>query len=181
MAVQVTVYRVFIASPGGLEPEREAFRRVLNDYNESDALEDGALFIPIGWELARAGMGRPQELINKDLRRCDYCVLVLRDRWGSPAGGGGKYSSGTEEEYHVARECIANGTMRDVVVLFGAVDPGKLSDPGEQLQKVIAFRRELEDKKEMLYSTFDELPVFEKHLRGQLAAWLRDHRKTGTV
>ena len=80
MPTQVTVYRVFVASPGGLEPERETFRRVLNDYNESDALEDGALYIPVGWELARAGMGRPQELINKDLRRCDYCVLVLRDR-----------------------------------------------------------------------------------------------------
>jgi hypothetical protein len=177
MPTQVTVYRVFIASPGGLEPERETFRRVLNDYNESDALEDGVLFIPVGWELARAGMGRPQELINKDLRRCDFCVLVLRDRWGSPAGGGSKYSSGTEEEYHVARECLANGTMRNVVVLFGAVDASKLSDPGEQLKRVIAFRRELEEKKELLFSTYDELSALEKQLRSQLAGWLREHRK----
>jgi hypothetical protein len=177
MPTQVIVYRVFIASPGGLEEERERFRQVLNDYNESDALEDGALFIPVGWELARAGIGRPQELINKDLRRCDYCLLVLRDRWGSPAGGAGKYTSGTEEEYNVARVCLAAGTMRNVVVLFGAVDEGKLSDPGEQLKKVIQFRRELEEKKELLFSTFDELAVFEKHVRSQLAGWLRDHRK----
>jgi Domain of unknown function (DUF4062) len=176
MPTQVTVYRVFIASPGGLEPERETFRRVLNDYNESDALEAGALFIPVGWELARAGMGRPQELINNDLRRCDYCVLVLRDRWGSPAGGGSNYSSGTEEEYHVARGCLGSGTMRNVVVLFGAVDPSKLSDPGEQLTKVIEFRRQLEAKRELLFSTYDELPAFEKQLRGQLAGWLREHR-----
>jgi len=179
MPSSVTVYRVFIASPGGLEPERECFRRVLNDYNESEALEDGALFIPIGWELARAGMGRPQKLINKDLRRCDFCVLVLRDRWGSPAGGGTQYSSGTEEEYRVARECLVNGTMRNMVVLFGAVDASKLSDPGKQLKRVLAFRRELENKKELLFSTFDELSVFEKHLRSQLASWLREHRKGG--
>lgn len=181
MPSKVTVYRVFIASPGGLEQEREAFRRVLNDYNESDALEDDVLFIPVGWELARAGMGRPQELINKDLRRCDYCVLVLRDRWGSPAGGAGKYSSGTEEEYHIARECVANGQMRDVIVLFGTVDPGKLSDPGEQLKRVLEFKRELEAKKELLFSTYDELPAFEGHLRRQLAGWLREHRKAPAV
>jgi len=145
MPSTVTVYRVFIASPGGLEPERETFRRVLNDYNESDALEDGALFIPVGWELTTVGIGRPQALINRDLQRCDYCVLVLRDRWGSPAGGASLYSSGTEEEYQVARECLRNGTMRNMVVLFGAVEASKLSDPGDQLKKVIAFRRELEE------------------------------------
>lgn len=177
MPTQVTVYRVFVASPGGLDQERETFRRVLNDYNESDALEDGALFIPVGWELARAGMGRPQELINKDLRRCDYCVLVLRDRWGSPAGGNSQYTSGTEEEYHIARECLDNGQMYELIVLFGDVDPGKLSDPGDQLKKVLAFRRELEEKKELLFSTYDELPAFENHLRRQLASWLRAHRK----
>ena len=122
-------------------------------------------------------MGRPQELINEDLRRCDFCVVVLRDRWGSPAGGGSHYSSGTEEEYYVARECLANGTMRNMVVLFGAVDASKLSDPGEQLKKIIAFRRELEEHKELLFSTYDEFSVFEKQLRSQLAGWLREHRK----
>jgi hypothetical protein len=179
MPSAVTVYRVFVASPGGLESERETFRRLLNDYNESDALEDGALFIPIGWELARAGMGRPQELINRDLRRCDYCVLILCDRWGSPSDVTGRYSSGTEEEYYVARESIAAGAMRELVVLFRAVDPGKLSDPGPQLQRVLAFRRELESKKELLFSTYDELPAFETYLRKQLGAWLRQHRQAG--
>jgi hypothetical protein len=64
-----------------------------------------------------------------------------------------------------------------MVVLFGAVDVSKLSDPGEQLRKVITFRRELEEKKELLFSTYDELSVFEKYLRSQLAGWLREHRK----
>ena len=177
MPSQATVYRVFVASPGGLEEERATFRQVLNDYNESDALEDGALFVPVGWELARPGIGRPQELINRDLRRCDYCVLILRDRWGTPAGGARRYSSGTEEEYHIARECIATGHMRDMMVLFGTVDPAQLSDPGEQLQKVLQFRRELELKRQLLYDTFDELPAFERMLRRQLAGWLREHRK----
>lgn len=94
--------------------------------------------------------------------------------------GGSKYSSGTEEEYQVARECLANGTMRNMVVLFGIVDTSKMSDPGKQLKKVIEFKRELEEKKELLFSPYDELPAFEKQLRIQLAGWLREHRK-GTV
>jgi hypothetical protein len=39
MANQVTLLRVFVASPGGLEAERALFRQALHDYNESDALE----------------------------------------------------------------------------------------------------------------------------------------------
>jgi hypothetical protein len=38
---QVTVYRVFIASPGGLEKERRRFRDVLNKYNESERWKGG--------------------------------------------------------------------------------------------------------------------------------------------
>jgi hypothetical protein len=92
---QVTVYRVLIASPGGLEKERQRFRDVLNKYNESEALERGVMFVPLGWEMTPKGVGRPQEMINTDVKRCDYFVLVLCDRWGSSPAQGGSYSSGT--------------------------------------------------------------------------------------
>src|ERR1039457_6550510 len=115
---QVTVYCVFIASPGGLEKERRCFRDVLNKYNESEALERGVMFVPTGWETTPKGVGRPQEIINAGVRRCDYFVLVLCNRWGSPPGQSGSYSSGTEEEFHIARECHANRTMQDILVFF---------------------------------------------------------------
>src|SRR5207249_2085136 len=107
-------YKIFIASPGGLDDERQEFRRIINEYNETDAIEDGVLFVPVGWEVARAGLGRPQELINEIVRGCDYLVLVLHDRWGTAPSDSGPYSSGTEEEFHIAGECIRTGTMRDV-------------------------------------------------------------------
>jgi hypothetical protein len=77
MSLLITAYRVFIASPGGLEKERQTFREVVNRYNEVDAVQRGLLFIPTGWEDTLGGMGRPQAIINEDLRACDYCVLLL--------------------------------------------------------------------------------------------------------
>ncbi len=86
MPIDLKGYRIFIATPGGLEPERRSFRRVIGEYNDTDALRRGVMFFPVGWEDTLGGMGRPQALINKDLRECDYFVLVLWDRWGSPTG-----------------------------------------------------------------------------------------------
>lgn len=59
MPSQITAYRVFIASPGGLDEERRRFREALNEFNEDQAIESGAIIIPVGWELTLAGMGRP--------------------------------------------------------------------------------------------------------------------------
>ena len=66
----------------------------------------------LGWEDTLAGIGRPQHIINQELRQCDYFIMILCDRWGSrnDMHGGGGYSSGYEEEYTVARECHERGT-----------------------------------------------------------------------
>jgi hypothetical protein len=151
--------RIFIASPGGLEAEREKFREVIEEVNRQHAYDQGVAVIPVGWDLATLGMGRPQETINRLVRRCDYLVLVLHDRWGRPPSAGGEYSSGTEEEYNVARACVADPKlpMRDIAVLFKGVDPRQLTDPGEQLQKVLAFKSRLEEERDLMYGTFDAL------------------------
>lgn len=178
MVVDLKGYRIFIATPGGLDEERKAFRKVIEEYNDSDATRRGVIFLPVGWEVTLGGVGRPQGLINKDLRECDYLVLVLWDRWGSPTGNEDTpFTSGTEEEYEVAMECLAdrNFPMKQLVVFFKAVDERKLSDPGEQLKKVLAFREKLEREKSLLFHTYDEVSAFESKLRSHLARWVRDH------
>ena len=178
MAVDLKGYRVFIATPGGLDEERKAFRAVINDHNEMDAFKRGVCFIPVGWEITLGGVGRPQELINQELRQCDYFILILWDRWGTPTGTG-TYSSGTEEEYTVALNCLNDIAfpMRDIVVFFRAVDVRMLSDPGVQLQKVLDFKKKLEEEKRLLFYTYDEISLFEKRLRYHLAKWVRDHEE----
>lgn len=158
--------------------ERNAFRRVILEAND-DAVFRRALFIPVGWEDTLGGVGRPQGLINQDLRECDYFVLLLWDRWGTPSGREGEsgYTSGTEEEFRMALQCFNDSThpLRQLVVFFKAVSPDKLSDPGPQLQRVLEFKRELEASKGLLFHTFDEIDAFEALLRRHIAKWLRDH------
>lgn len=126
-------------------PERQAFRDAINAYNEMDAISRGVMFIPVGWEQTLPGMGRPQSLINEDLRDCDYFVLILWDRWGSSSGDAA-YTSATSEEYAIARECWNNSEhcLREIAAFFKAAEPRQMSDPGEQLRNVLDFKRQLE-------------------------------------
>ena len=109
-------------------------------------------------------------------------MLVLWDRWGSPTGNeDAPFTSGTEEEYEIAMECLADQhfPMKQLVVFLKAVDERKLSDPGEQLKKVLAFREKLEKEKKILFHTYDEVSAFESRLRSHLARWVRDHEDDG--
>lgn len=182
MSHTLTAYRVFIASPGGLVDERQAFREIIQSYNEMDAISRGLLFIPVGWESTLPGMGRPQSLINEDLRDCDYFILVLWDRWGSSSGDE-KHTSATSEEFSVAQECCEDPehSLREIAAFFKAVDARQMSDPGTQLKNVLDFRRRLEQSKEMLFGTFDDVSSFQRHVQRLLAKWVRDHeqKKTG--
>jgi tetratricopeptide (TPR) repeat protein len=182
MSIDLKGYSIFIASPGGLDKERESFRKVLNDYNDADAVARGVTFLPVGWELTLGGIGRPQALINEDLHKCDYLVLVLWDRWGTPPSNSSDgYSSGTEEEFEEALKCLASSDfpMKQIVVFFKALEERQLSDPGDQLKKVLEFKEKLEKDKPLYFDTYDVLEDFEKKLRQYLARWVRDHEDGG--
>lgn len=171
-------YRVFVASPSGLEEERKAFRDVLEKYNIRDGSLRGINFDPVGWEMTLGKQGRPQALINEEVRSCDFFLLLLHDRWGSPPGDAPRrFTSGTEEELAVARECLSNDAlpMQQIVIMFKLVSERQLADPGPELSKVLEFRKKLEGEKSYLYQTFDELAVFKENVDRHVAQWVRLH------
>ncbi|MCH8275522.1 MAG: tetratricopeptide repeat protein [Armatimonadetes bacterium] len=179
MPSDVKQYRVFIASPGGLQEERKKFREVVNGYTESDALPRGVLFTPVRWEETLGGIGGPQTFINKEIRECDFFLLLLWDRWRSRPDSSGqhKHSSHTEEEYHLALDCYKDGElpMCQVIAFFKAVDARQMSDPGEELKKVLDFKGNFDRDETIFYETFDHIDAFADRLRRYLAQWLRDH------
>lgn len=166
----VRVIRVFIASPGDLAIERLAFKGVVEALNAGFSDGAGVTFEALGWEDQLAMTGRrSQSVINADIDRSDVFVLALYGRWGRAAPDAAPYTSYTEEEFHRALTRWKAEGAPEIFVFFKNVTVRELGDPGEQLQKVLAFRRSLESSRAVLYKSFADEKEFamnvDRHLR----------------
>jgi tetratricopeptide (TPR) repeat protein len=176
MAMDLKGYKVFVASPSGLDDLRATIHEHMAWFNDLHANPNHTHFMPVMWERMAGGVGRPQGRINQHLEQCDYCILVLWDRFGSPSDPPtvAKPVFAVEEEFQEACRYLnaEEYPMRDVVVLFKAVDERKLADPGPQLQKVLDFKKRLEASKQHFYHTFDSHDGFRRYLEIILGSWL---------
>lgn len=160
---------VFIASPSDLASERKAFKETVEELNKGFGDGAGVEFRPYGWEDENAETGRRvQGVINKRIAEADLFVLVLHRRWGQEAPDS-RYSSYTEEEFRIAIERWKTTQSPEVLVFFKSVDAPSIADPGEQLKKVLAFKKELEQGRDVLSRPFQDERDFareiDKHLR----------------
>lgn len=156
------VIKVFIASPGDLVKERAIAREIGEEFNSLWAESTGYQIEMVGWEETTGGMGRPQEIINKDLARCELFIGMLWRRWGTPPDTCGKFSSGFEEEFFISLDRYKKESIPQISMFFKEVDSDSLRDPGTDLQKVIKFKENLINKKETLFETFTDSKDFEK-------------------
>ena len=165
---------VFIASPGDLAVERRAFKEVIDELNGGFGDGAGVRFVALGWEDTLATTGRrAQGVINQDIDRSDVFVLALHRRWGQEAPDANPYSSYTEEEFHRAMDRWKKTGSPEIFVFFKHVDPGQMADPGPQLQKVLAFRKSLEDSRQVLYRFFADEKAFTAEVDRHLRAYAR--------
>lgn len=65
----------------------------------------------------------------------------------------------------------ADKNMRDVLVLFRSIPDAQVADPGQELQKVLNFKKRLEDSKQILYDTFDSLESLREKFTKALFKW----------
>ncbi len=168
--------KVFIASPGDLAVERRAFKDVLEKLNGDSGDALNITFEPLGWEDTLAVIRpRSQETINQDIDRCDVFILAMNRRWGQDAPEAKPYSSYTEEEFHRAfsrwktKPKGKKLQAPEIFVFFKHIDPASMGDPGPQLQKVLEFRKQLEESRQVLYHGFADEAEFkvevDRHLR----------------
>lgn len=173
MADRRTIY-VFIASPGDLTVERRMFKEVIDELNSG--FGDGAdvRFVALGWEDTLATTGRrPQGVINKEIDRCDVFVLALDRRWGQEAPDAKPYRSYTEEEFHRALERWKRTGAPEIFVFFKHVDAASMGDPGEQLKKILAFRKSLEESRMVFYRFFAGKKEFSSEMDRHLRAYVK--------
>lgn len=168
------VIKVFIASPGDLVKERTIAREIGDEFNSLWAESTGYQIEMVGWEETTGGMGRPQEIINKDLSRCELFIGMLWRRWGTAPDTRGKFSSGFEEEFFISLERYKKESIPQISMFFKEVDSDSLRDPGADLQKVIKFKENLINKKEILFETFTDPKDFEKKIRKRLASYVSE-------
>ncbi len=182
----ISQYHVFLASPGDVAVERQAVRKFFEDYNRSTAHIWKARFEVVDWEnYSTIGVGRPQELINQQTldKYSDSLALVIGimgQRFGSPSG---KAESGTEEEFNWAMDSHRSSGFPEIKWFFRKVDKldGLPADPAEaikaleQWQKVLAFRKRMQDlNNPVFYGEYPNATGFAEVLARDLNQWLVD-------
>ena len=169
------IIKAFIASPNDLAVERRAFKEVTDELNKSFGRGADVTFEPLGWEDALSQVGRqPQSVINRDIDACDVFILVMWRRWGQEAPDAHPYTSYTEEEFYRALVRYEKHKSPQIFVFFKHIDPGQMADPGPQLEKVLAFRRKLEQTRRVLYRAFDDEAAFRTEIDRHLVAFAKE-------
>lgn len=156
--------KVFLASPGDLAEERKAAKAIAEDFNSQLADALGYQVELVGWEDTLPGVGRPQEIINRDLDGCDLFVGMLWKRWGTPPGTE-PYTSGFEEEFNRSMIRNAKEGRPEINLLLKDLDAASLADPGDHLKKVIAFKDQVFAERKLLAGTFSDIRDFEAKFR----------------
>lgn len=157
------ILSVFLASPGDLGDERQFARDCVAEWNSVNAERTGWIVELLGWEDTLPQAGRPQELINRDVRRCMLFIGMMHRHWGSETGNG--YTSGFHEEFSLASQLYEREGRPRIALFFK--HPGTVGDPGEQLKQVLAFKDTIKTSKKFLY----------KELGSEAEAWQSGFRQ----
>ncbi|AFN57072.1 uncharacterized protein DUF4062 [Zymomonas mobilis] len=162
----IRLFRIFIASPSGLEGERQIIRNIIKD-RSSILLKEKIMLESVGWEDVPPNNGRPQEIINEYIDNCDYAIFLWHDRWGSSTG---KYSSGTEEEFLKIKELHNNGKIKRFSIIFKKIDDD-LKNSNEDVIKILDFKKELMKEQLYLLQNFSTKEDLEYLIKGILENW----------
>jgi hypothetical protein len=165
--------RIFVASPGDVQDEREQLGRVVQELNttlSALAPERGLVLELVKWEShTRPGMGADaQDVVNRQLSIADYDIFIgiMWRRLGTPTK---RAKSGTEEEFQLARNSWKeNRRPREILFYFcqAPAGPPGTEEEAEQLLKVIRFRNEL--TREGLIWEYPDHPAFADLVRPHL-------------
>ena len=156
--------KVFLGSPGDLTEERRAAKVIVDDFNSELAETFGCQVELVGWEDTLPELGRPQEIINRDLDGCDLFVGMLWKRWGTPPGAC-PYTSGFEEEFERSLARSEREGRPAISLLLKQLTDSELTDPGDHLKKVIAFRERVFGERKLLAGAFGDLSDFQRKFR----------------
>ena len=166
----------FLASPSDLPDERKAVRDAIAEFNETLADEFGYQIELLRWEDTAAGFGRPQELINQYVDRCDLFIGLIWKRWGTPPDKDGKFSSGFQEEFERSIDRREKSGKPEIALFFKKISDELKEDPGEDLKRVLKFRETVEAGKRILFRDFSTPQEIELRVRKKVIEYVKSVR-----
>lgn len=178
MAGSRKVVSFFLASPGDLTAERKIAKQTADELNSMLSHKFNIHIELVGWEDTVSSAGRPQEIINRDLERCDVFIGIVWKRWGSAPDNESKFQSGFEEEFTIATGSHRQSKKPAISLFFKQIDAPALNDPGEQLQRVIQFKKKIIEEKSLLFKDFNSTEDFENIIRKCIVSYVLDHIDT---
>ncbi len=158
------MYRVFIATPGDLQPEQDACRAVVSEVNAKDAMPHKILLVSVGLredgqiEVARSA-------VAENVRQCTYYVQIFDDTWGP--------KNLFRKMFFLATDCRDDVSlpMREVVVCLKAA-------PRETDPEILAFRKELAEQQHVRVVHFDKVDSLTTQLLEICSEWVRSILET---
>jgi hypothetical protein len=163
--------RLFLASPGGVEAERETLRQVVDEINVPFRRYGWQIEV-LGWEDRGPASGRAQAEINQDVDRCHVFLGVVWDRWGTPTGG---YSSGFGEEWERARRRWEADGSPELWLCFKEIeDEDRQGEAAAQLSRVRQFRDSIEADEVAFHKPFRSPAEFRLAIHRELIGELLD-------
>lgn len=171
MSYGVTLYNVFIASPGDVNWARAQIRQSVHAWNQVHTKHRKTVLLPLGWETSSApNMGRPaQEQINDQLvSDADILVGVFWTRLGTPTE---EYDSGTVEE--IERHIQAGKPT----LLYFSEEPVAMSSVNRaEYERLEKFKESCQSRG--LYHQFDSPAQFADDFNRHLAMHLNQLTST---
>ena len=143
MSLSVTRVRIFVASPGDVQSEREQLFKVVNELNltiSALAPEKGIVLELVRWEThVHPGIAADaQKVVNAQIDDYDIFIGIMWKRMGTPTTTS---KSGTQEEFLQAYEKWKNDRSFPVLFYFCQQEfaPPRSRGEVEQLGKVVRF------------------------------------------
>ncbi|MDN7137587.1 hypothetical protein J6J34_05095 [Pseudidiomarina sp. 1ASP75-14] len=163
---------VFLASPGDLGEERRLANEAVDEINKQIAPHLGFNVVLKGWEDTLSGHGRPQHIINQELDVCELFIGMMWKKWGTPPSAGGSFTSGFEEEYSRSIKKYEHEKTPEMAMYFKEVDPELLNDPGDDLKKVIAFKKRMIEERKIFFQSFNQPEDLQQLVRLKIQDYL---------
>ena len=158
-------YRIFISAPGDLELDRQACQDAVAAVNEATAMPAKILLVTLG--LREDGQIEGfRSIVSDNVRWSTYFIQIFKDDWGP--------RDLFRKLFLLGMECRddASMPMREVAICLK-------DSPGETNAEILAFRKELEERKDIgvfAYSSLDELKA---HLKEVCSRWAREMIASG--